>query len=80
MSLEAAKDLQFNTLSFTFLTTDIIYFCWAPTLCYELNFPRNPSIRKVFLFRRILETVSTCTLSLSFSEGVTSSHVLLLGG
>ncbi|CAI8022137.1 Diacylglycerol O-acyltransferase 1, partial [Geodia barretti] len=37
--------------------SDLLYFCWAPTLCYELNFPRNPRIRKVFLLRRILEAV-----------------------
>jgi diacylglycerol O-acyltransferase-1 len=37
--------------------SDLLYFCWAPTLCYELNFPRNPRIRKVFLLRRVLEAV-----------------------
>lgn len=42
-----------NNLTFS----DLIYFCWAPTLCYELNFPRNPRIRKIFLVRRILEAV-----------------------
>lgn len=36
----------------------MIYFCVAPTLCYELNFPRSDRIHKVFLFRRILEAVS----------------------
>ncbi|CAG2061297.1 unnamed protein product, partial [Timema podura] len=25
---------------------DIIYFIFAPTLCYELNFPRTNRIRK----------------------------------
>lgn len=36
---------------------DLYYFLFAPTLCYELNFPRSPRIRKRFLLRRILEMV-----------------------
>ncbi|XP_073536193.1 diacylglycerol O-acyltransferase 1 [Phyllobates terribilis] len=34
---------------------DIYYFVLAPTLCYEMNFPRSPRIRKRFLLRRLLE-------------------------
>ncbi|XP_078367597.1 diacylglycerol O-acyltransferase 1-like [Oculina patagonica] len=34
---------------------DLYYFLFAPTLCYELNFPRNKKIRKHFLVRRIIE-------------------------
>ncbi|XP_076866050.1 diacylglycerol O-acyltransferase 1a [Brachyhypopomus gauderio] len=34
---------------------DIYYFVFAPTLCYELNFPRSPRIRKRFLLRRLFE-------------------------
>uniref|UniRef100_A0A8C9WDV1 O-acyltransferase n=1 Tax=Scleropages formosus TaxID=113540 RepID=A0A8C9WDV1_SCLFO len=33
------------------------YFIFAPTLCYELNFPRSPRIRKRFLLRRLFEMV-----------------------
>lgn len=36
---------------------DLYYFLFAPTLCYELNFPRSPRIRKRFLLRRLLEMV-----------------------
>ncbi|KAL4629856.1 diacylglycerol O-acyltransferase 1 [Arapaima gigas] len=36
---------------------DIYYFVFAPTLCYELNFPRSPRIRKRFLLRRLFEMV-----------------------
>lgn len=36
---------------------DIVYFMFAPTLCYELNFPRTERIRKRFLIKRILEVV-----------------------
>uniref|UniRef100_A0A672IZA5 O-acyltransferase n=1 Tax=Salarias fasciatus TaxID=181472 RepID=A0A672IZA5_SALFA len=34
---------------------DIYYFIFAPTLCYQLNFPRSPRIRKRFLIRRLFE-------------------------
>uniref|UniRef100_T1J269 O-acyltransferase n=1 Tax=Strigamia maritima TaxID=126957 RepID=T1J269_STRMM len=34
---------------------DIYYFIFVPTLCYELNFPRSPRIRKRFLIKRFLE-------------------------
>ncbi|XP_023240593.1 diacylglycerol O-acyltransferase 1-like [Centruroides sculpturatus] len=34
---------------------DLYYFMFAPTLCYELNFPRSDRIRKRFLIKRLLE-------------------------
>ncbi|CAB1420090.1 unnamed protein product [Pleuronectes platessa] len=34
---------------------DMYYFVFAPTLCYELNFPRSPTIRIGFLLRRLSE-------------------------
>ncbi|XP_041843461.1 diacylglycerol O-acyltransferase 1b [Melanotaenia boesemani] len=34
---------------------DMYYFVFAPTLCYELNFPRSPEIRMKFLLRRLFE-------------------------
>lgn len=37
--------------------SDLIYFLFTPTLCYELNFPRTTRIRKRFLLKRILEVV-----------------------
>lgn len=37
---------------------NLFYFMFAPTLCYELNFPRTFSIRKRFLLKRVLELVS----------------------
>ncbi|KAJ8288182.1 hypothetical protein COCON_G00008410 [Conger conger] len=36
---------------------DLYYFVFAPTLCYELNFPRSPRIRKRFLLRRLFEMI-----------------------
>ncbi len=37
---------------------DLYFFMFAPTLCYEINFPRTFSIRKRFLLKRLLELVS----------------------
>uniref|UniRef100_H2MYC1 O-acyltransferase n=1 Tax=Oryzias latipes TaxID=8090 RepID=H2MYC1_ORYLA len=34
---------------------DMYYFILAPTLCYQLNFPRSHRIRKRFLMRRLFE-------------------------
>lgn len=39
------------------LSVDMYYFVFAPTLCYELNFPRSPKIRMSFLLRRMVEMV-----------------------
>lgn len=36
---------------------DLFYFLVAPTLCYELNFPRTTRIRKYFLLKRMLEVI-----------------------
>ncbi|XP_068621140.1 diacylglycerol O-acyltransferase 1 isoform X2 [Battus philenor] len=36
---------------------DLLYFLFAPTLCYELNFPRTTRIRKRFLIKRLIEVV-----------------------
>ena len=42
--------------------SDLLYFLCAPTLCYELNFPRTPKINRIFLLRRVVETVSSASL------------------
>jgi len=47
---------------------DIYYFWLAPTLCYELNFPRSLRIRKTFLLRRVLETVIGINLVLALFQ------------
>uniref|UniRef100_A0AAY4BKW4 O-acyltransferase n=1 Tax=Denticeps clupeoides TaxID=299321 RepID=A0AAY4BKW4_9TELE len=36
---------------------DLYYFVFAPTLCYELNFPRSARIRLGFLLRRLFEMI-----------------------
>ncbi|KAG0421925.1 hypothetical protein HPB47_002224, partial [Ixodes persulcatus] len=40
----------------------------APTLCYELNFPRSSAIRKTFLFRRFLESLLLLPLIMALVE------------
>lgn len=41
---------------------DMYYFMLAPTLCYELNFPRTKRIRTRFLIKRAVEMVFLFTL------------------
>lgn len=37
--------------------SDLAYYLFSPTLCYELNFPRTTRIRKRFLLKRLLEVI-----------------------
>jgi diacylglycerol O-acyltransferase-1 len=46
-----------------------IYFFWlAPTLCYELNFPRTSRIRKLFLIRRALEVIIGTNVTIALAQ------------
>ncbi|KRT86267.1 hypothetical protein AMK59_780 [Oryctes borbonicus] len=47
---------------------DLFYFIAAPTLCYELNFPRTDRIRKRFLFKRCLEVILGIQLVLALMQ------------
>ncbi|XP_013188842.1 diacylglycerol O-acyltransferase 1 isoform X2 [Amyelois transitella] len=47
---------------------DLFYFLLAPTLCYELNFPRTTRIRKRFLLKRLLEVVFGVNLILALFQ------------
>ncbi|XP_033112255.1 diacylglycerol O-acyltransferase 1-like [Anneissia japonica] len=47
---------------------DMYYFLCAPTLCYELNFPRSARIRKRFVIRRIIEIVFLIQLMLGLVQ------------
>ena len=40
------------------LLSDLYYFIFAPTLCYDLNYPRNPLIRKKFVIKMLFKFVS----------------------
>ena len=47
---------------------DISYFMLAPTLCYELNFPKTDRVRKFFLLRRVLEVLLGTNLLLALTQ------------
>ncbi|KAK0161030.1 hypothetical protein PV327_009548 [Microctonus hyperodae] len=47
---------------------DLVYFIFAPTLCYELNFPRTERIRKRFLMKRIFEVFVGCQVIMSLCQ------------
>ncbi|XP_043287985.1 diacylglycerol O-acyltransferase 1 [Venturia canescens] len=47
---------------------DLYYFILAPTLCYELNFPRTERIRKRFLMKRIIEVFIGCQVVMSLIQ------------
>jgi diacylglycerol O-acyltransferase-1 len=47
---------------------NLYYFMLAPTLCYELNFPRTPSIRKAFVVKRIVELICFSFVSVALCQ------------
>eukprot|EP00094_Tigriopus_californicus_P013749 TCALIF_13305-PA protein Name:"Similar to Dgat1 Diacylglycerol O-acyltransferase 1 (Mus musculus)" AED:0.16 eAED:0.16 QI:71/0.14/0/0.75/0.42/0.5/8/0/415 len=47
---------------------DIYYFWLAPTLCYELNFPKMQRVRKLFLMRRVLEVIAGTNIALALIQ------------
>ncbi|XP_030250895.1 diacylglycerol O-acyltransferase 1b isoform X2 [Sparus aurata] len=47
---------------------DMYYFVFAPTLCYELNFPRSPNIRMGFLLRRLCEMLFFTQLLVALTQ------------
>lgn len=47
---------------------DLMYFLLAPTLCYELNFPRTTRIRKRFVIKRCIEVVVLVNLMLGLFQ------------
>nr|BBB38499.1 diacylglycerol O-acyltransferase 1 [Gymnogobius isaza] len=47
---------------------DMYYYVFAPTLCYELNFPRSPKIRKSFLARRLVEMLFFTQLFVALTQ------------
>ncbi|KAF4517830.1 hypothetical protein B566_EDAN008772 [Ephemera danica] len=47
---------------------DLYYYILAPTLCYELNFPRTTRVRKRFLAKRVLEVIVGCQVVMSLFQ------------
>jgi diacylglycerol O-acyltransferase-1 len=56
------------TYPYNITASNMAYFMLAPTLCYELNFPRSPRIRRWFLAKRLIEIVLFSTLAIGLSE------------
>uniref|UniRef100_G3P2M5 O-acyltransferase n=1 Tax=Gasterosteus aculeatus aculeatus TaxID=481459 RepID=G3P2M5_GASAC len=57
---------------------DMFYFVFAPTLCYELNFPRSPNVRMSFLLRRLLEMWMVPIIQSSMKPLEVPNHLLWL--
>ncbi|CAF4437355.1 unnamed protein product [Rotaria sp. Silwood2] len=55
-----SKDQIFYPNNLTY--KNLYYFIFAPTLCYELNFPRSSCIRKGFILRRCGEILALVSL------------------
>uniref|UniRef100_A0A915JR64 diacylglycerol O-acyltransferase n=1 Tax=Romanomermis culicivorax TaxID=13658 RepID=A0A915JR64_ROMCU len=47
---------------------DMYYFLIAPTLCYDLNFPRNPRVRKLFVLKRLFEVIFLFQIILALNQ------------
>ncbi|XP_065314095.1 diacylglycerol O-acyltransferase 1-like [Gordionus sp. m RMFG-2023] len=47
---------------------DLYYFLLVPTFCYELNFPKTQRIRKLFLFKRVMEMIFLFQLMLGLIQ------------
>jgi diacylglycerol O-acyltransferase-1 len=46
----------------------MFYFLSAPTLCFQLEYPRSPSVRWRFVLRRLVELLFCLALMVFFSE------------
>ncbi|KAI1711865.1 MBOAT, membrane-bound o-acyltransferase family domain-containing protein [Ditylenchus destructor] len=47
---------------------DLYYFMFAPTLCYELEFPRTSTLRKSFIFNRTIELIGFSFVSVALYQ------------
>jgi diacylglycerol O-acyltransferase-1 len=65
---EGNKDDQHTIYPENVNIKDIYYFMYAPTLCYELNFPRNARIRKRYLLKRLTEVVVLSSILLALGQ------------
>jgi len=92
-SFSAMRDLEEPFVQYprNLTVSHIAYFCIAPTLCYQLNYPRSPSIRARYLVTIVGRLVVVAGLILFFVEqhigkalghggepGITMERLLLL--
>jgi len=47
---------------------NLYYYMFAPTLCYELCFPRTPSRRKIFILKRVTELITFSFIIAALSQ------------
>ncbi|GAU95954.1 hypothetical protein RvY_07470 [Ramazzottius varieornatus] len=47
---------------------NMYYFYFAPTLCYELNYPRTERIRKIFVLKRVAEILLLTQLEIALVQ------------
>uniref|UniRef100_A0A673B2E4 O-acyltransferase n=1 Tax=Sphaeramia orbicularis TaxID=375764 RepID=A0A673B2E4_9TELE len=57
---------------------DMYYFVFAPTVCYELNFPRSAKVRMSFLLRRLFEMLFLIQLSIGLTQQVQVSLMYVM--
>lgn len=63
---EGEECLQYYPYNLTY--RDLYYFVLAPTLCYELNYPRTKAINRAFLLRRLVEVLFLFQLELALCQ------------
>ncbi|KAI4893276.1 hypothetical protein NFI96_019677 [Prochilodus magdalenae] len=56
---------------------DLYYFVFAPTLCYELNYPRSKSVRMGFLLRRLFEMLLLIQLLVGLTQQQQNVELLI---
>jgi len=47
---------------------NLYYYMFAPTLCYELRFPRTPARRKGFILKRVIELITFSFIIVALSQ------------
>ena len=64
------KDLEQPYLQYPANITfsNILYFSLAPTLCYQLNYPRSPKIRRKYVLTLLFRLAVTASLIIYFVE------------
>jgi hypothetical protein len=57
--ISGVKDLSppFLQYPMNISVSNLLYFCVAPTLCYQLNYPRTPKVRWSFVFSYIFRMI-----------------------
>jgi len=61
VSVPSAREIEFDDPKLIYpnnlTTANLYYFLLAPTLCYEMKYPRSLKVRVDFVLRRLLESV-----------------------